>query len=100
MSSPPVRILFANHTADWSGAEVALMRLLTRLSADHDCAVACPADGRLPEILDAEGFRRFDIPAGDVSLRLDPVQTPLGIGRLAARGVQLREGAREVRADV
>src|SRR5215210_2383904 len=62
----PVRILFANHTADWSGAEVALMRLLTRLSADHECAVACPGDGRLPEILDAEGFRRVDIPAGDV----------------------------------
>jgi glycosyltransferase involved in cell wall biosynthesis len=95
-----VRILFANHTADWSGAEVALMRLLTRLSADHECAVACPGDGRLPEILDAEGHRRFDIPAGDVSLRLDPVQTPLGLGRLAAGGVRLRAVARDFGAHV
>lgn len=95
-----MRILFANHTADWSGAEVALMRLLTQLSRDHDCAVACPGEGRLPEILDREGVRRFDIPAGDVSLRLDPVQTPLGLARLAAGGVRLRAVAREFRADV
>lgn len=95
-----MRILFANHTADWSGAEVALMRLLAVLSSGHDCAVACPADGRLPEILDERGFRRFPIPAGDVSLRLDPMQTPLGLARLAAGGVRLRSVAREFGADV
>lgn len=95
-----MRILFANHTADWSGAEVALMRLLTQLSAEHETAVACPGEGRLPEILDAAGHRRFAIPAGDVSLRLDPVQTPLGLARLAAGGVRLRAVAREFRADV
>ena len=95
-----VRILFANHTADSSGAEVALMRLLTQLSADHECAVAAPAPGRLPEILDAAGIRRFEIPAGDVSLRLDPVQTPLGLSRLAAGGVRLRAVARRFGADV
>jgi glycosyltransferase involved in cell wall biosynthesis len=103
MASPSgrlVRILFANHTADWSGAEVALMRLLTRLSADHDCAVAAPAPGRLPEILDAAGIRRFEIPAGDLSLRLDAVQTPLGLARLVAGGVRLRAVARRFGADV
>src|SRR4051794_9169458 len=100
MSARPVRILFANHTADWSGAEVALMRLLAQLSADHEYAVACPSPGRLAEVLDAVGHRRFDIPVGDVSLRLDLVQTPLGIGRLVAGGVRLRAIAREFGADV
>jgi glycosyltransferase involved in cell wall biosynthesis len=95
-----VRILFANHTADWSGAEVALMRLLTRLSAEHDCAVAAPAPGRLPEILDQRGIRRYELPAGDVSLRLDPVQTPLGLSRLVAGGAKLRAVARRFGADV
>ena len=32
-----VRILFANHTADWSGAEVALMRLVDGLRASTSC---------------------------------------------------------------
>src|SRR5215210_282191 len=76
------------------------MRLLSRLSAGHDCAVAAPAPGRLPELLDERGIRRFEIPAGDVSLRLDPVQTPLGLSRIAAGGVRLRAAARRFGADV
>ena len=46
-----MRILFANHTSSWSGAEVALMRLANELRREHEVAVACPPGGPLgPEV--------------------------------------------------
>ena len=39
-----MRILFVNHTSAASGAEFALMRLITGVRRKHHVAVACPAD--------------------------------------------------------
>jgi glycosyltransferase involved in cell wall biosynthesis len=95
-----VRILFANHTSDWSGAEVALMRLISTLRDDHALAVACPNRGRLAAEVDAAGVERLPLPAADVSLRPHPVLTPLGVGRLVLAGGALRVAARRHAADV
>jgi glycosyltransferase involved in cell wall biosynthesis len=95
-----VRILFANHTGDWSGAEVALLRLINGLSDDHEIAVACPPSGRVAATLDAVGIRRFDLPATDVSLRPHAIRTPAGMARIARAGVALRTAAARHRSDV
>jgi L-malate glycosyltransferase len=95
-----VRILFANHTSDWSGAEVALMRLISALRDDHALAVACPNRGRLAAEVDAAGVERLPLPAADVSLRPHPVLTPLGVGRLVLAGGAILAAARRHAADV
>jgi glycosyltransferase involved in cell wall biosynthesis len=95
-----MRILFANHTGAWSGAEVSLMRLVQTLGTEHDLCVACPAEGPLADQLDGAGLDRIPLPAVDASLRLHPVQTPIGIGQLAAAGVGLARAAKRFRAEV
>ena len=76
------------------------MRLLDALPADHDLAVACPPEGPLPDALDRAGCDRLRLPAFDASLRMHPVQTPLGMVQLGAAGVALGRAARRFGADV
>jgi glycosyltransferase involved in cell wall biosynthesis len=95
-----VRILFVNHTTSWSGAEVALMRLLKGLRAGHEIIVACPATGPLAGALDAAGISRVRVPASDLSLRPHPVRTPRGLAQTALAGVAIRHHAQRRRADV
>jgi glycosyltransferase involved in cell wall biosynthesis len=94
-----MRILLANHTSAWSGGEVSLMRLLAGLRADHDLCVACPA-GTLADAVDRAGVDRLPLPAVDASLRLHPVQTPVGLAQLGSGGLALAKAARRFRADV
>ena len=95
-----MRVLFANHTADWSGAEVALMRLVETLRAEHDVCVACPADGPLADAVDAAHVQRLTLPPVAISMRLHAIETPIGLGRLSAGGFALARAARRFRADV
>jgi glycosyltransferase involved in cell wall biosynthesis len=95
-----MRILFANHTAAWSGAEVSLMRLVHTLRPDHDVAVACPPRGPLADAVDRAGVLRLRLPPVDVSLRLHPVRTPAGVAQIAAGGVALALAAKRFHADV
>jgi L-malate glycosyltransferase len=95
-----MRVLFANHTSAWSGAEVSLMRVIEGLRDDHDVAVACPDGGPLAEALERAGVDRLSLPKVDASLRVHPVQTPLGLGQLGAGGVALARVARRFRAEV
>jgi L-malate glycosyltransferase len=95
-----MKIVLVNHTSDWSGGEVALMRLIAALSQEHECVVACPPEGTLPERLDEYGIARVALPDVDLSLRVHPVQTPIGIAQVAAAGVALRRRAREEGADL
>jgi L-malate glycosyltransferase len=95
-----VRILFANHTSAWSGAEVSLMRVALSLRGDHDVSVACPSGGPLADAAEHAGIQRLQLPAVDASLRLHPVQTPVGLGQLGAGGVALARAAKRVRPDV
>lgn len=95
-----MRILFANHTGAWSGAEVSLLRVVSGLRDDHYVCIACPDAGRLAQEVDRAGIERLSLPAVDASLRLHPLQTPLGLGQLGAGGVALARAARRCRADV
>jgi L-malate glycosyltransferase len=94
-----MRILFVNHTGASSGAELALLRLVEGLRGQHPLAVACP-DGSLADSVETAGIRRVPVPAFEASLRLDPVQTPVGVARLAAGGVSLARTVRRYRPDV
>ncbi len=95
-----MRILLANHTGAWSGAEVSLMRLVAGLRGHHDLAVACPDEGRLAEEVDRAEVERISIPVVDASLRLHPLQTPAGLRQLRAGGAALGRAARRFGADV
>src|SRR3954454_21184625 len=75
----PLRVLFVSHTSDFSGAETALLRLLTGLSGKVQCAVACPPSGPLCDALQAHGVERLDIPGTGISFRLHPVATTRGL---------------------
>jgi L-malate glycosyltransferase len=95
-----MRILFVNHTSVASGAEFALMRLVGALRSKHHVAVACPAEGPLAEMLDLAAVQHVPIPAFEASLRLDAVQTPANMARLATGGVALARAARRFDADL
>ena len=58
-----MNILFLNHTAASSGAELALLRLIEGLRAEHTVALACPDDGPLSDQAYVAGIRRFSVPA-------------------------------------
>ena len=98
-SGPTVRILFANHTSAWSGAEVALMRLADELRREHEVGVACPPGGPLADAVDA-AHPAPGAPEVDVSMRLHPVATPGGLGKIGAGGLALARAASRFRADV
>jgi glycosyltransferase involved in cell wall biosynthesis len=95
-----VRILFVNHTGAWSGAEVALLRLVASLRDEHEVVVACPPGGPLAAAVDRAGVRRLDVPAFEASLRLHPVRTPVGLAQLAVAALALVRLVRRVRPDV
>jgi glycosyltransferase involved in cell wall biosynthesis len=95
-----MNILFVNHTGAASGAEFALMRLVHAVRAEHRVAVACPAVGPLAELVDAAEVERFSVPAFEASLRLHPVRTPVGIGRLCAATAALRRVTPRFGADL
>lgn len=95
-----MRILLANHTGAWSGAEVSLMRLVAGLRREHELAIACPDDGRLPREVDAAGIERMSLPAVDASLKLHPLHTPAGLRQLGAGGTALARAARRFGAQV
>ena len=82
-----MRILFANHTAEVSGAEVALLRLLDGLSTRHEVAVACPLDGPLVDRLDAAGIERLPLPAVEPEPAPRPRPDALGLGQLIRAGI-------------
>ncbi len=95
-----LRVLFVSHTSDFSGAEVALLRLLGGLPSDVRGAVACPPHGPLADALDAHGVERLKIPGTTLSFRLSPVTSARGALDLARSVQAVRRLARSWRADV
>lgn len=95
-----MRILFVNHTPHRSGAENALLRLLEGLPSEHARAVTCPAPGALSKALAERAITHYDLPGTDVSLRLHPLHTPLGLARITASAVALRRAVKSFRPDV
>src|SRR4051812_48364853 len=94
------RVLFVSHTADFSGAENALLRLLGGLPHDVARAVACPPAGPLADALDAAGVERLAIPGTSLSFRLRAATTGRGLADAARSAIAVRALARRWRADV
>jgi glycosyltransferase involved in cell wall biosynthesis len=59
------RVLFVSYTAERTGPTNSLLLLLRHLRDRHDVAVLHPGHGPLADTLDAEGIRRFTLPALD-----------------------------------
>jgi glycosyltransferase involved in cell wall biosynthesis len=95
-----VRILLANHTCAWSGAEVSLMRLVAGLRGEHELAIACPDEGRLAREVESAGIEHLSLPDVTASLKLHPVHTPAGLRQLGAAGHALARAARRFQAQV
>jgi glycosyltransferase involved in cell wall biosynthesis len=95
-----MRILFANHTGSWSGAEVSLLRVVEGLRNTHEVTVACPGDGPLREAVEQSGVRWLPLPTVDVSLRPHPRHTPVGLAQLRNAGAALAEAAQTCQAQV
>jgi L-malate glycosyltransferase len=95
-----MRILFVNHTSTVGGAEQGLLRLVNGLKATHEVAVACPGTGALRERVAASGVEALAVPAFEASLRLNPVQTPIGLARLGAGSLALARSIRRFGADL
>ena len=93
-----IRILYISHTRSWSGAEAAMMRLVEALRVEHDVAVACPTRSEMTEVARRASVARYPLVPVDVSLRLDPVWTPVGLGQLAIDGALLRHAVRQFRS--
>jgi glycosyltransferase involved in cell wall biosynthesis len=95
----PLRVLVVNHTARVSGAEHSLLDLLGALPSDVEVVAACP-DGPLAQRLRDQGVAVGPIPATDLSFRLHPRHTPVGMLAMARAAVTVARIARRERVDV
>jgi L-malate glycosyltransferase len=97
-----VRVLYVNHTAAVSGAEISLLALLEGLrgGADGvDAAVATPR-GQLLSAVEQLGIPTTPIIGTAGSLRLHPLHTPRTVLELSAAAWQLRRAAAARHAEV
>jgi glycosyltransferase involved in cell wall biosynthesis len=100
MKDADMRVLMVNHTGNFSGAEVALLRLIDGLDGGCECAVACPASGPLPDRLRAAGIEQHEITGTDASLHLHAVKTPKALAMLIRSAREVRTIANEIDPDV
>jgi glycosyltransferase involved in cell wall biosynthesis len=94
-----MRVLYANQTAQVSGAERSLLDLIAHLPPDVEPHVAAPR-GALSEELGRRGIAWTELPAVDLSFRLHPLHTTRGLAHLAAAARGLRRAARRVAPDI
>jgi glycosyltransferase involved in cell wall biosynthesis len=94
-----LRVLFVNHTGTKSGAEISLIDLVVGMPSEVHGLVACP-EGELAEILRARGVDVHPIPAIEASLRLHPVQTPVGVAQILRSALAVQRGSRRHQADI
>lgn len=94
-----MRVLFVNHTALVSGAELAMLELAQGLAPEVSCLLACPR-GRLAELARERGLFVEEVPGTEGSLRLHPVHTPVAVAQLARLALATRRIARRQRVDL
>jgi L-malate glycosyltransferase len=95
-----VRLLFVSHTRSYSGAEVAMMRLVTALMGSHEVGVASPRESRIADEARTRGVAYYALPAVDLSLRMDAVETTTGLAQLARGGLRVHRAARHFGAQI
>ncbi len=94
-----MRVLYANHTGQVSGAERSLIDLVGGLPLDISAVVACPP-GPLTDTMHRLGFPVAPIPATDGSLRFHPWYSARGVAALVRTAVCLRNQARRSAAQL
>lgn len=99
MRSPPMRVLYVNHTGTVSGAERSLLELIAGLPGEVEASVACPS-GPLAERTRALGIPHEPIGGTDGSWKVHPWHTTRAVAEMALDSVRVRTIARRVRADV
>jgi L-malate glycosyltransferase len=95
-----MRVLMVNYTSGFSGAEVAMLRLIHGLADGCECAVACPGAGPLPDRLRTEGIEHYEITGTDASIHLHPVKTPRALVKLMRSAFELGAICDDFGADV
>lgn len=60
-----------------------MMRLVTALMGSHEVAVASPLESRIADEAKARAVPYYALPAVDLSLRMDAVETTAGLAHLA-----------------
>jgi L-malate glycosyltransferase len=88
-----VRVLYANHTGQVSGAERSLLNLLTGVSKEVAAVVACPP-GRLTDAVQQLGLPVAPIRETDGSLRIHPWYSTRALVQMGHAAVRLRVEAR------
>jgi len=77
-----------------------MMRLVNSLLNRQQVAIACPRESRMAREAQRLGLAHYALPPIDLSLRMDPVETTIGLSQLALGGVRVRQAARRFQADV
>jgi glycosyltransferase involved in cell wall biosynthesis len=94
-----VRVLYANHTSQVSGAEWSLLSLIESLPPDYTPILACPR-GALADAARALGVPVEIIAGTDASLRFHAVHTSRGLYDAGSTTRELVRLAREIKPDL
>lgn len=92
-------VLYVSQPTEMSGAEHSLLDLLEHLPPEITPIAASPP-GRMHEALSAAGVHVEKIAPVDLSFRLHPVRTPVGLAWVPRTAIALRRIARRVGADL
>jgi glycosyltransferase involved in cell wall biosynthesis len=94
-----VRVLYANHTCQVSGAEWSLLALLEALPPEYSPTLACPP-GALAHAAQRIGVPVRTITGTDASLRLHPVHTTQALRHAGSTTRELVRLTREIKPDL
>jgi glycosyltransferase involved in cell wall biosynthesis len=94
-----MKILFVEFTSAVSGGGRSLLELIEGLRREHQLILACPR-GPLADHATALGIEVLPIPASQLTFRLHPKHTLLGLAATAQSAMRLRRIVRERRPTV
>jgi glycosyltransferase involved in cell wall biosynthesis len=81
-------VLYVNHSARVSGAEISLYELVRALPDDVEAGIATPT-GRLADLMAAAAVPVFPLAPSDAGMRLNMRYTPVQIARMAQSAFRL-----------
>lgn len=93
------RVMFVSHSPAISGGERSMLELIDGLSSEFDCCVATPPSPLVEQLADRK-VPAFELAPVDLSFRLHPIWTPLGLSWVPRTAVRLRALSRRHRVDL
>src|SRR4051794_25002566 len=94
-----MRVLYLDHTSLVSGAQRALLDLVTGLPKAVQATLMCPP-GQLADMAREAGCQVLEYAGTAGSLRLHPVHTPRAVSDIASSARALRRTADELEVDL